>query len=277
MQNNVGTAMNSTKDASLSAAIGQNLPYLRRYGRALTGNQTSGDRFAAITLEALLEDISAMHVAPEPKVALFHAFHRIWTSAGSPLAEPDSNLSARAQAHMLKLTPNSREALLLNVIEGFTQEQIASIMQIGADEVANFIDVAVREMEASVAGSVLVIEDEAIIALDIVDIVHGIGHRVTGTARTHVEAVALAMEDRPDLILADIQLADKSSGIEAVNEILAQFSDIPVIFITAFPERLLTGSRPEPAFLITKPFTEDQLRSAVGQAMFFASTETLSA
>ncbi len=268
--------MNSSEQAGLSAEIGRNLPYLRRYGRALTGNQSSGDRFAATTLEAILEDISAMNVLPEPKVALFHAFHRVWTSAGSPLGEPDSTLSARAQDHMLSLTPNSREALLLNVIEGFTLEQIAAIMQLDADEVADVINVAVKEMEASVAGSVLVIEDEAIIALDIVDIVRGIGHRVTGTARTHVEAVALAMEDPPDLILADIQLADKSSGIHAVNEILAQFPDIPVIFITAFPERLLTGDRPEPAFLITKPFTEDQLRSAVGQAMFFASTETLS-
>lgn len=269
--------MNSSQDAGLSAEIGRNLPYLRRYGRALTGSQSSGDRFAAITLEAILEDLSAMTVAAEPKVALFQAFHRVWTSAGSPLGEADSSLSARAQVHMLRLTPNSREALLLNVIEGFTQEQIAEIMDLDTDEVANFIEIAVKEMEASIAGAVLVIEDEAIIALDIVDIVRGIGHRVTGTARTHVEAVALALNDRPDLILADIQLADKSSGIEAVNEILAEFPDTPVIFITAFPERLLTGDRPEPAFLITKPFTEDQLRSAVGQAMFFASTETLSA
>jgi CheY-like chemotaxis protein len=277
MRKKLGNTMNSSEEASLSAEIGKNLPYLRRYGRALTGSQRSGDRFAATTLEALLEDLSAMKVASDPKVALFHAFHRVWKSAGSPLGEPDTGLSARAQGHMLKLTPNAREALLLNVIEGFTQEQIASIMQIEQDEVATFIDIAVAEMEASVAGAVLVIEDEAIIALDIVDIVRGIGHRVTGTARTHVEAVALALDDRPDLILADIQLADKSSGIAAVNEILAQFPEIPVIFITAFPERLLTGHRPEPAFLITKPFTEDQLRSAVGQAMFFASTETLSA
>jgi hypothetical protein len=50
-----------------------------------------------------------------------------------------------------------------------------------------------------------------------------------------------------------------------------------VIFVTAFPERLLTGKRPEPAFLITKPYVEDQVRSAVSQAMFFASTETLAA
>ena len=269
--------MSSSEEAGLSAEIGRNLPYLRRYGRALTGSQSSGDSFAAATLEAILEDLSALQIGPDPKTALFHAFHRVWTSAGSPLGEPDTPLSTRAQDHMMKLTPNAREALLLNVIEGFSLEQIAAIMQLDSDEVANFIDIAVQEMEASVAGSVLVIEDEAIIALDIVDIVQGTGHRVTGTARTHVEAVALALRDRPDLILADIQLADRSSGIEAVNEILTQFPDTPVIFITAFPERLLTGDRPEPAFLITKPFTEDQLRSAVGQAMFFASTETLSA
>lgn len=267
--------MNSSETTSVSAGIGHNLPYLRRYGRALTGNQMSGDRFAAATLEAILEEPSILQSDLAPKVALFHAFHRVWSSAGSPLGEADSRLSASAQAHMADLTPNSREALLLHVIEGFTLDQIAEIMELDADDVAQCISAAVREMETSVSGSVLVIEDEAIIALDIVDIVTTVGHRVTGTARTRAEAVALAKRDQPHLILADIQLADRSSGIDAVNDILAEFPDTPVIFITAFPERLLTGERPEPAFLITKPFTEDQLRSAIGQAMFFASTETL--
>jgi CheY-like chemotaxis protein len=267
--------MQSKDASSLTAAIGVNIPYLRRYGRALTGSQVSGDRFATATLEALLEDLSAMEVSEDPKVALFHAFHLVWTSAGAPLGEPDSAMSARAQAHMARLTPNSREALLLNVIEGFSHDQIATIMQLDADEAAWLIGVAAAEMEHSVGGKVMVIEDEAIIALDIVDIVEGIGHTVTGTARTRTEAVALAKRKKPDLILADIQLADNSSGIDAVNDILAQFADIPVIFITAFPERLLTGERPEPAFLITKPFSEDQVRSAVSQAMFFASTEPL--
>mgnify|MGYP002650438972 CR=1 FL=1 len=82
------------------------------------------------------------------------------------------------------------------------------------------------------------------------------------------------MEDRPGLVLADIQLADDSSGIDAVKDILAEFQ-VPVIFITAFPERLLTGDRPEPAFLISKPYSEEQVRSAVSQAMFFASTDGL--
>lgn len=267
--------MTSTDADSLTATIGANLPYLRRYGRALTGSQDSGDRYAAATLEALLVDLSAMDVVDDPKVALFHAFHLVWASAGAPLGEPDSRMSARAQAHMAQLTPNSREALLLHVIEGFSLAQIGTIMQIDVEEAEHLIATALQEMERSVAGKVMVIEDEAIIAMDIVDIVTGIGHRVTGTARTRDEAVALAMRIPPDLILADIHLADNSSGIDAVNRILEHFPDTPVIFITAFPERLLTGERPEPAFLITKPFSEDQVRSAVSQAMFFSSTEPL--
>ncbi len=79
------------------------------------------------------------------------------------------------------------------------------------------------------------------------------GHAITGVARSRDAAVALAGAERPDLILADIHLADKSSGIDAVNDILGAGGTIPVIFITAFPERLLTGERPEPAFLISKP------------------------
>lgn len=259
----------------LSTTVARHLPYLRRYARALTGNQTSGDRYAVAVLESVVADPDMLTAHDDPKVSLFQVFHTIWSTSGAPVAEADSGLAGVAQAHLASLTHNSREALLLNTIEGFDLGEVAAIMGIDADEARHLVDVAVREMEASVRGSVLVIEDEAIIAMDISAIVEGMGHGVTGNARTHIEAVELAAADRPDLILADIQLADNSSGVDAVNEILAQFGDIPVIFITAFPERLLTGDRPEPAFLINKPYTEEQVRSAVSQAMFFSSTDTL--
>ena len=71
------------------------------------------------------------------------------------------------------------------------------------------------------------------------------------------------------MVLADIQLADGSSGIDAVNEILHSRFEVPVIFITAYPERLLTGERPEPTFLITKPFLPDMVKALVSQALFF--------
>lgn len=258
-------------------SISNNLPYLRRYARALTGNQRTGDNFAAATLEAILEDVASLSDDADPKVGLFHAFHMVWSSAGAPVDEPDTRFSAIAQGHMEGLTPNTREALLLHAIEGFTQSEIASIMQTDIEHVANLVDTAVREMQASVSGRVMIIEDEAIISMDIAAILREMGHEVTGIAATRAEAVELAARERPDLILADIQLADRSSGIDAVNDILKMVKDIPVIFITAFPERLLTGERPEPAFLITKPYAEEQVRSAVSQAMFFSSTETLRA
>jgi CheY-like chemotaxis protein len=259
----------------LAGKIGMNLPYLRRYARALTGGQETGDRFAAATLEAILADDDILAADMDPKVALFGAFHVVWSSAGAPVGDPDSRISAAAQDHMARLTPHSREALLLHAIEGFHAGEIAQILQTDAQEAADLVQIAMQEMTTSVAGNVMVIEDEAIIAMDICSIVKDMGHGITGIARTRTEAVALAAAKRPDLILADIQLADNSSGIDAVNDILGQFDDLPVIFVTAFPERLLTGSRPEPAFLITKPFSEEQVRSAVSQAMFFASTETL--
>jgi DNA-directed RNA polymerase specialized sigma24 family protein len=263
--------------SDLADLVGASLPYLRRYARALTGSQDTGDRYAAATLEAILADRAFIGEMSSPKVALFRAFHMVWSSAGAPLGEPDGDLSARAQQHMAHLTANTREALLLHSIEGFTAAEVAAIMKISPAEADDLIDIAHAEMRASVAGRVMIIEDEPIIAVDLRAIVTEMGHEVTGIARTRTEAVALAKQTPPDLVLADIQLADKSSGIDAVHDILTALGDRPVIFITAFPERLLTGTRPEPAFLITKPYDEDQVRSAVSQAMFFASTATLSA
>ncbi|WP_226782981.1 response regulator [Oceaniglobus trochenteri] len=270
----------SSQTTDISDQIGGDLPFLRRYSRALTGSQETGDRYAAATLEAILVDRSIFQSSLRPRVALFRAFHLIWSTAGAPTADtedPVTRLESAALDHMSGLTNNSREALLLSTIESFTYEEVGQIMDISAEEAHGLVDVAISEMQQSMAGNVMIIEDEAIIAMDIHSIVSEMGHSVTGIARTRKAAVELGTKKRPDLILADIQLADNSSGIDAVNDLLAQFDDIPVIFITAFPERLLTGDKPEPAFLISKPYSEEQVQSAVSQAMFFSSTETLKA
>ena len=262
----------------LTTEIGQHLPYLRRYARALTGSQASGDTYAAATLEAILQDRSALEQDLPVKAGLFKILHGIWQS--SRTADPVQDrtpLEAAAFRHMARLTENSREALLLHTIEEFPFAQVGQIMGTDAAEAEHLVAVAHREMADSVSGRVLIIEDEPIIAMDLEAMVADMGHRITGNARTRAEAVKLGAAEAPDLILADIQLADNSSGIDAVNDLLGALGAVPVIFITAFPERLLTGERPEPAFLISKPYTEDQVRSAVSQAMFFSSTETLKA
>jgi DNA-directed RNA polymerase specialized sigma24 family protein len=258
-----------------TAEIGRALPYLRRYARALTGAQTSGDNYAAATLEAILSDRSSIDGAGNIKTALFRTFHGIWVSTGAPVEVEEDPLRARAQKHLARLTPNTREALLLHTVEEFPYPDVGEIMQIDVTEAEELVEIARREMADSVSGKVMIIEDETIIAMDLESLVGEMGHRVTGIARTHSEAVDLARQEMPDLILADIQLADNSSGIEAVNEVMTDLGTCPVIFITAFPERLLSGERKEPAFLIAKPYTQEQVRSAVSQAMFFSSTETI--
>lgn len=267
----------SAPNKPFSLIVADLLPFLRRYARALTGSQRSGDRYAATTLEALLTDRSIFEQVSSPKVGLFAAFHQIWSSLGKPITGADDDLGERANVHLARLTENTREALLLNTIEEFSVGEIAEIMDVSAGEVQELLDIATRELGKSVSGKIMIIEDEAIISLHIKKIVTEMGHEVTGVARKHSDAVKLAARERPDLILSDIQLADGSSGVEAVNEILRDAGDIPVIFITAFPARLLTGERPEPAFLITKPYTEDQVQSAVSQAMFFASSAVIEA
>ncbi|MBT8417973.1 MAG: response regulator [Silicimonas sp.] len=264
---------------SIADEIGRNLPYLRRYARALTGSQSSGDKYAVATLETILADPDAFDRSASSKEALFGVFHAIWTSTGAPVddAAGDSGLESRAQAHLSHLTPNTREALLLRTVEEFETDEIARIMRIDDAEAAGLIETAYTEMAQSATGRILLIEDEAIIAMDLEGIVSEMGHSVLGVGRTVDGAKRLAERGGFDLILSDIQLADGSSGIDAVNDIIATHGECPVIFITAFPERLLTGEGPEPAFLITKPYTEAQVKSAVSQAMFFSSTETLKA
>jgi CheY-like chemotaxis protein len=153
-------------------------------------------------------------------------------------------------------------------MEGFTPEDAGYLIGASGEEVDALVSEALAEIERQTRADVLIIEDEPIIAMDIETIVRDLGHNVTGVAVTRDEAVAQALARRPGLVLADIQLADDSSGIDAVKDILANFK-VPVIFITAFPERLLTGARPEPTFLITKPFQRSTVKAAIAQALFF--------
>jgi len=168
----------------------------------------------------------------------------------------------------MRIAPRSRQAFLLTAVEGFSPSEAAEILATDFGEVERLISEAQREIDAELATSVLIIEDEPVIAADIEALVRELGHRVTAVAATRSEARAAVARETPGLVLADIQLADGSSGIDAVKDILAQ-SDVPVIFITAFPERLLTGERPEPTFLITKPFQPETVKAAMGQALFF--------
>ena len=255
---------------SLSARIAPHLPYLRRFARATTGSQTSGDAYVAATLEALIADVTIFPESSSDRIALYRLFSTLFTGANVRVPAPSSSFvwEQRAANNLLTLTPRARQAFLLVAVEGFTEDQAAEVLAIEKPEFSALINEASVEISRQVATEIMIIEDEPLIAMDIEQLVESLGHKVVSVARTHKEALTLYAKSRPKMILADIQLADGSSGIDAVNDILNSHS-VPVIFITAFPERLLTGERPEPTFLVTKPFNPDMLKSLISQALFF--------
>ncbi len=249
--------------------LAPHLPYVRRYARALTGDQAAGDAYVRASLEALAAGEASLPPHLTPRVALYHVFHTIWGGTGAKLEAPeDTTGGTDPSRRLMRIPPRSRQAFLLTALEGFNPGEAAQILDAQPGEVEQLIATAQAEIDAELATDVLIIEDEPVIAADIEALVKELGHRVVDIAATRTEAVEAVARHRPGLVLADIQLADGSSGIDAVKDILGKF-DVPVIFITAFPERLLTGERPEPTFLITKPFQPETVKAAIGQALFF--------
>jgi CheY-like chemotaxis protein/DNA-directed RNA polymerase specialized sigma24 family protein len=255
---------------SLSQSISAVLPSLRRYARALTGNQAGGDNLIGAVLEGLIADAASMPADLPVKVGLYRLFLQIYNEDAGAGASADADEAGETAAdrRLSRLSPLPRQAYLLRALEGFGVEDAAHALGVSVAEIASLVAQANQEMIQQVATDVLIIEDEPMIALDLREIMTSLGHTVTAVARTHREAVA-AIEAHPvGLVLADIQLADGSSGIEAVNDILG-ISGVPIVFITAYPERLLTGERPEPTFLITKPFEPENVKAITSQALFF--------
>lgn len=248
--------------------IARYVPALRRYARALAGNQVAGDRLVETTLRSLVEQAWSPPTDIAVRTAIYRAVDRTWRSDAAASAD-GAGETGRAQVLMARLavlSTDARRALLLTALEDFSTEDTAVILDSDLDTVQRNIDEGLAEIEAQTRASVLIIEDEPLIAMDIETIVEDLGHDVVGIATTRDNAVQAAHDTPPSLVLADIQLADNSSGIDAVTDILADHR-VPVVFITAFPERLLTGVRPEPTFLLAKPFQRRALQVTIAQAL----------
>jgi DNA-directed RNA polymerase specialized sigma24 family protein/CheY-like chemotaxis protein len=253
---------------ALANAIAEHLPYLRRYARALSGTQASGDAYVRACLEAIVADPSVLGADLTPRVGLYRLFHKIWETTDQESRSIAGTTASTVERRLVELTPKHRQALLLTAMEGFNISETARILGASEAEVKDMVGHAVREISSQPSTKVLIIEDEPIISLDLQSIVKEMGHSVAAIATTRDEAVRAARRTEPGLVLADIKLADGSSGIDAVRQILSEVQ-VPIVFITAYPERLLTGERPEPTFLVTKPFVPETVRVAVSQALLF--------
>ncbi|WP_292933314.1 response regulator [Novosphingobium sp. PASSN1] len=243
------------------------LPYLRRYARSLTGRQSAGDAVVRDLLESSLHDSAIRAEIRDGAIALFRAFTRLWMAGDVP--HPPSGVCEHS-SQIARMPSLPRQALLLHQLEGFSIAQTGAILGLPESEADKLVQQALAELRLDEPVRVLVIEDVGLIASHLESIIAEAGHCVVANATTAAQAKILFAREQPDLVLSDVQLADGSSGIDAVDAI-AELSDAPVIFITAFPEMLLTGERPEPAFLIGKPFRDETVRAAISQALFFGS------
>ena len=203
-----------------SAMIARYIPFLRRFAARLPGSQAAGDAYVVATLEAIVAD-------PEILDGEFEPQGRAVPSVLADLARRSRQSSCRAtnlwrrslgRQELAAIPMEPRVAFLLSAVESFTTAQIAQTLDCSERHARDLIDRAGRDIAAQIRTNALIIEDEPLIALDLQTLVEQLGHEVTTIARTHTEAVRAALESRPGVILADIQLADGSSGLEAVNE-----------------------------------------------------------
>jgi CheY-like chemotaxis protein len=254
------------------------LPALRRYTRFVTGSRD----FAEALCRAALGAMSDIHPQwPPGRDTRIQAYRAVSTLLNTPSSwdlagwhadkEPKREIEDRAR----RLTPWSRQAYILMTMEGFSFKEAAKILDLEPGELDSWLALAKHEIANQVATTVLIIEDEVFIARDLEKIVKGLGHSVVAKVRTRGAARAVISSQKPGIILADIQLADGSSGIDAVNDWLREQGSIPIIFITAYPDQLITGERPEPAFLIAKPFQVNEVQAAINQVLFFKATSTI--
>lgn len=255
---------------SRAQAMASNLPYLRRYARAATGSRSMGDNLVRMTLNAALTDEVLLDSISNSRTGLYRAFTGVWASvdpdAGRETAGPDGGIISQ----LSRVSTLRRQALLLSQLEDFSIPETAQILGVSTEEAEQLVKEAFADIARDSVADVLIIEDEPLISTHLADIVESAGHRIVATAATADQARQAFALHRPNLVLSDIQLADGSSGIDAVEDIL-RMSPVPVIFITAFPEKLLTGEGLEPTLLISKPFREETVLTTISQALFFGS------
>ncbi len=245
--------------------------HLRRYVRALVGPEAGADTYVSATLEALLAGDPAPPGELGPRLGLYCTFHRLWRPDTARQAV-DSPAQTPVDERLQALPPIPRAALLLTTMEDFSVAEAGVILGRHAAEVEAMVHQAQEELKRQMTTDVLIIEDNSVIAIDLKRLVRQLGHNVVGVAATQQQAVSMARDAKPGLVLADIRLADGSSGVNAIHEIRLEQRPA-VVFITAFPNRLFSAQRAQPSYLVTKPFVPETVRDTIEQALFFHDSQ----
>src|SRR4030088_3141302 len=133
-----------------SQLVAEHLPLLRRYARALTGNQSPGDAYVGAMLEALLQDPALLDEQHGPRAGVFRLFTQIWNSVSLNDDSRVTTLALPSERRLSNITPLPRQPFLLLWLEGFAEEEVAFILGIDVAGTRKLADTAGREMAAEI-------------------------------------------------------------------------------------------------------------------------------
>jgi CheY-like chemotaxis protein len=183
--------------------------------------------------------------------------HSVW-NADSANADRDGAEAARLMALALEIVRPSH-------LEKLSYGPQAYILGLDVLEVREYLSETLNEIGLPASAAILIIEDEAAVALDLARIVRQTGHRVCGTAGHLEQAVAVAGRTRPVLVLADVQLNDgPEAGIAAVQEI-RRTGQTAAVYVTAYPERV--RQTVSESLIVSKPFMAHDIQTAMWRAL----------
>jgi CheY-like chemotaxis protein len=231
-----------------------------------------GDEYVRICLELIVAEPARLEADGNLRVALFKAFYAAWSAFNKierDGAEDPVSIAERLEQGLAALPAVERLVLLLVVVEDLALEDVAWILDLSPDATRAHLASARANLRQEVELPVLIIEDEPLIAMELAQIVREMGLAVASIVARQEDAVTAAGSGETTelgLVLADIQLQDGGDGISAAQAILERY-DVPIVFVTGFPERLLTGNGLEPAFVVAKPFEAESLKVTIAHAL----------
>src|SRR5690606_2844126 len=138
-------------------------------------------------------DVTIFPDCSSDRIGLYRLFSKLFSSLSVPTPNVTSPFAweQRATANLAAIAPVARQAFLLVSVEDFQPEEAAEILDVDEAEISSLLNQASADISRQVATEILIIEDEPLIAMDIEQMVEGLGHSVVGIARTHREAVDL--------------------------------------------------------------------------------------
>lgn len=253
--------------SDLKPQIEKELPMLRRFATALCGQTQTGDAFIYSIIEELVANPGLMDKR-ELRLDLYRSLVRRHATAESDnvirLHSRTDRAAENSERVLSSLPDEQRQAVLLYALEDFSPAEVAEILGRSPAYVSELLGQAKARIARSLRTRVLLIEDDPLVALLLEDMIGEMGHEVMGVAATRDEAVHTARAGEPGLIITDIVLADRSSGLDAVADICGSGKSIPTVVLTGYPDRLRKGSR---KFLVPKPFEYGSLETAVNSAL----------